>query len=179
MNEAAGARYAILLRGVNVGGVTVKMADLRNVLEGLGLEHVRTLLATGNAVATSGWDRAEIKVRVEEALRSAFGYDAWVIVLSVPRVAELAAAVPYAPDNPEVHAYVTFSSDPVVLDELTDRAEAAGAEQVRLGPEAVAWTADKGSTLESPFAKAAAKPRYKSATTTRNLRTLQKIAAAE
>ncbi|MBF4995525.1 DUF1697 domain-containing protein [Arthrobacter gandavensis] len=179
MNEPPDCRYAILLRGVNVGGVTVKMADLREVLEGLGLGRVRTLLASGNAVVTAGCDPADLKVRIEEALRRAFGYEAWVLVLTVPRVAELAAAVPYAADNPEVHAYVTFSSDPHMLDELMVLAETAGAEQVRLGPEAVAWTADKGSTLESPLAKATAKPRYKSATTTRNLRTLQKIAAAE
>lgn len=179
MNEPPDCRYAILLRGVNVGGVTVKMADLRGLLEGLGLEGVRTLLASGNAVVTAGGNPAELKERVEAALRSAFGYEAWVIVLTVPRVAELAAAVPYAADNPAAHAYVTFSSDPHVLDELTAVAEAAGAEQVRLGPEALAWTADKGSTLESPLVKAAAKPRYRSATTTRNLRTLQRIAAAE
>lgn len=179
MTAAQASRYAILLRGVNVGGVTVKMAELRAALERLGLENVRTLLASGNAVATSSWEPAGLKARVEAALRQEFGYEAWVIVLPVSRVAELAGAVPYPADDPAVHAYVTFSSDPEALDELFAVGAAAGAEQVRLGPEAVAWTAQKGSTLDSPLSKATAKPRYKSATTTRNLRTLNKIAAAE
>ena len=70
MSAAPASRYAILLRGVNVGGITVKMTELRAVLEDLGLDDVRTLLATGNAVVTSGWDSAEIKARVEQALRA-------------------------------------------------------------------------------------------------------------
>lgn len=179
MNAAPDTRYALLLRGVNVGGITVKMDALRAVLESLGLERVRTLLASGNAVVTAGWDPAQLKARVEDALRREFGYEAWVIVLPVSRVAELAGSVPYPADDPAVHAYVTFASEPAVLDELMEIGAAAGAEQVRLGAEAVAWTAAKGSTLESPLSKAAARPRYKSTTTTRNLRTLHKIAAAE
>lgn len=43
-------RYALLLRGVNVGGVKVKMADLRALLEGAGYTDVKTLLASGNAL---------------------------------------------------------------------------------------------------------------------------------
>ena len=179
MNPVRDNRYAILLRGVNVGGITVKMAELRDVLADLGLRDVRTLLASGNAVVTADWDPADLKERTEQALRKAFGYEAWVIVLPVYRVAELAGTVPYAGDDPAVHAYVTFSSDPAVLDELFEMGAAAGAEQLRIGPEALAWTVQRGSTLESPLSKAAAKPRYKSATTTRNLRTLHKIVAAE
>lgn len=179
MNPVRDTRYAILLRGINVGGITVKMADLRAVLSDLGLRDVRTLLASGNAVVTADWTAAELKERTEQELRKAFGYEAWVIVLPLSRVAELAGAVPYAGDDSAAHAYVTFSSDPAVLDELYDIGASAGAEQVRIGPEAVAWTVQKGSTLESPLSKAAAKPRYKSATTTRNLRTLLKITEAE
>ncbi|MER1996817.1 MAG: DUF1697 domain-containing protein [Arthrobacter sp.] len=172
------SRYAVLLRGVNVGGITVKMADLRATLERAGLQDVRTLLASGNAVVSSSQDGAEVKETVEQALRADFGYNAWVIVLRVERVAELAAAVPYPVGDPEVHAYVTFCTDPEVLDELLALGAGAGQEQVRLGPEAVAWTAVKGATLDSEFSRATAKPRYKATTTTRNLRTLHKITAA-
>ncbi|MFZ3452635.1 DUF1697 domain-containing protein [Arthrobacter sp. 7Tela_A1] len=177
MNGSA-TRFAILLRGVNVGGVTVKMADLRAVLQSLGLLEVQTLLASGNAVVTSVLEPAVLKDTVEHALRTEFGYEAWVIVLPMARVAELAETVPYAADDPAVHAYVTFSSDPAILDELLDVGAAGGQEQVRLGPEAMAWTARKGLTLDSALSKATGKLRYKSATTTRNLRTLRKIAGA-
>ena len=42
-----------LLRAVNVGGIKVSMADLRALLTDLGLENVRTLLNSGNAVFVS------------------------------------------------------------------------------------------------------------------------------
>lgn len=171
-------RHAVLLRGVNVGGITVKMADLRATLERAGLQNVRTLLASGNAVVTAPQDPTALKETVEQALRADFGYEAWVIVLTVDRVAELAAAVPYPADDPAVHAYVTFCTDPQVQEELLAIGAAAGQEQVRLGSDAVAWTAVKGATLDSELSRATAKPRYKSTTTTRNLRTLHKIMAA-
>jgi len=45
------ARYAVLIRGVNVGGrQKLAMADLRAVLAGLGCTGARTLLQSGNAV---------------------------------------------------------------------------------------------------------------------------------
>ena len=43
-------RAVLLLRAVNVGGTKVPMADLRSLLEGLGLRDVRTYLQSGNAV---------------------------------------------------------------------------------------------------------------------------------
>ena len=45
------ARYAVLIRGINVGGrQKLAMADLRAVLAGLGCTGARTLLQSGNAV---------------------------------------------------------------------------------------------------------------------------------
>jgi DNA-binding MarR family transcriptional regulator len=39
----------------------------------------------------------------------------------------------------------------------------------------LAWLAPAGKTLDSPFSKLSSKLRYKSSTTTRNLRTLIKV----
>ena len=178
MANIAPTAYAILLRGVNVGGITVKMTALREALSRVPLEGVSTVLASGNAVGRSRLSAGELKAAVEGALRSAFGYDAWVVVLQLDRLRELAAAVPYPADDPDTHAYVTFGSDAGMLDELFDAAAEAGAEQVRLGPEATAWPCPKGGTLDSALSKISSKPRYKAHTTTRNLRTLQKMTAA-
>ena len=47
-------KYAALLRGINVGGhQKVAMADLRELLSGLGYSGVRTHLQSGNAIFTS------------------------------------------------------------------------------------------------------------------------------
>ena len=173
--------YAVFLRGVNVGGINIKMADLQKALKQRPFNSVKTLLASGNVVLTSDLDPADVKKEFEACLRKSFGYDAWVVVLTGERVAELVEACPYPADDKSAHSYVTLSSDPLMLDEMVKAAaalEGAGSERnavQRLGPEALAWLAPAGGTLESPFSKVSAKPRYKSTTTTRNLRTLIKV----
>ncbi|MCU1531346.1 MAG: hypothetical protein JWO49_917 [Arthrobacter sp.] len=168
--------YAVFLRGINVGGINIKMADLRDALEFRPFTGVKTLLASGNVVLASGLDPAGVKQEFEACLRETFGYDAWVVVLTAGRVAELVAACRYPADDASMHTYLTLASDPDVLSELQRAASALdGTELTRLGPEAIAWLAPAGGTLESPFSKLSSKPKYKAATTTRNLRTLVKV----
>ncbi|UZX03743.1 DUF1697 domain-containing protein [Arthrobacter sp. CDRTa11] len=168
--------YAVFLRGINVGGINIRMADLRDALTSCGFADVKTLLASGNVVLTSEQGAAAVKQQIEECLRTSFGYDAWVVVLAAGRVAELVEACPYPEDDRETHTYITLASDAAMLDEL-DAAGAAleGSEQKRLGPEALAWLAPAGGTLDSPFSKISSKARFKATTTTRNLRTLIKV----
>ncbi|MDQ0242203.1 DUF1697 domain-containing protein [Arthrobacter bambusae] len=173
--------FAVFLRGINVGGINIKMADLKAALKAYPFTDVKTLLASGNVVLRSELDAAGVKDEFEKCLRSAFGYDAWVVVLSSERVAELVEACPYPADDKTTHSYITLASDAAMLDELFNAGAALGAprqggvEQVRLGPEAMAWLAPAGGTLDSPFSKLSAKTRYKASTTTRNLRTLIKV----
>ncbi|PTT60244.1 DUF1697 domain-containing protein [Arthrobacter sp. HMWF013] len=168
--------YAVFLRGINVGGINIKMADLRVALEAAGFTGVKTLLASGNVVLASGLAAAEVKSRCEKCLRDSFGYDAWVVVLSAERVGALVDACPYPEDSKSTHTYLTLGSDQAVLDELAAAGAAIdGAKQQRLGPEALAWLAPVGGTVDSPFSKISAKPKYKASTTTRNLRTMIKV----
>jgi len=170
------SNYAVFLRGINVGGINIKMADLKNALQDYPFTKVKTLLASGNVVLHSELGAKDVKAQFEKCLRDAFAYDAWVVVLSAQRVAELVEACPYPADDRSTHSYVTLASDTAMLDELFDAGQAlGGVEQVRLGPEASAWLAPAGGTLESPFSKLSAKARYKASTTTRNLRTLIKV----
>jgi uncharacterized protein (DUF1697 family) len=168
--------FAVFLRGINVGGINIKMAELREALKSAGFPDARTLLASGNVVLTSNLDSAAVKRECEKCLRETFGYDAWVVVLDAARVADLVTACPYPDDDKTTHTYITLSSDVGMLDELEAAGAALeGAEQKRLGPEALAWLAPAGGTLDSPFSKITSKARFKASTTTRNLRTLIKV----
>ncbi|MCQ9163210.1 DUF1697 domain-containing protein [Arthrobacter sp. STN4] len=169
------SNYAVFLRGINVGGINIKMADLRLALEPLPVTGVKTLLASGNFVCAAEATAPELKDLVEVCLRDRFGYDARVVVLDRDRLAAIIEACPFPPDNKARHSYVTLSSDPAILDELeTLGGGLAGVELARLSPEALAWPAPVGGTLDSPFSKLTAKEKNKSTTTTRNLRTLLK-----
>ena len=63
-------RYIALLRGINVGKAKrVPMADLRALMEDLGLAGVRTLLNSGNAVFDAkGGSAASLAKRLRAAI---------------------------------------------------------------------------------------------------------------
>lgn len=170
-------RYAAFLRGVNVGGVNLKMAEVATALSDAGFGNVRTILASGNVLLESPSGVDAVRRKAEAALREKFGYDAWVLVYDIDTVRAVVDAYPFEPEVEGYQSYVTFVSDPRVLDELaalkagpdekiSRRADSAGV---------IYWQVPKGATLESTIGKTMGKPRYKSSTTTRNLRTLAKV----
>jgi uncharacterized protein (DUF1697 family) len=170
-------RYVVLLRGVNVGGVKVTMAPLRAALAAAGFSNVTTLLASGNVLLESADDRAAVKAVCERVLRDTFTYDAWVLVYTVAEIQAIVDAYPFVRVDDVQHPYVIFSEDGVSSSELAavDGVDAA-VEQVQLGPHGVLyWQVDRGSTIGSVIGKASARARYKSTTTTRNLRTVEKL----
>jgi uncharacterized protein (DUF1697 family) len=169
-------QYVALLRGVNVGKITVKSADLADMARGLGLDDVRTVLATGNLTFTSPATAAALKKTIEGGLRERFGYDAWIVLTTADHLRDVIDAFPF-PERDDRQPYVLFGSDTKVLDEI-ERATADlddADERVEPGDRVLYWECPKGSSTDTPFAKLIAKPKYKSTTTTRNLRTLRKL----
>jgi uncharacterized protein (DUF1697 family) len=169
-------RYAAFLRGVNVGGVNMKMADVAAALTDAGFTDVTTILASGNVVLGSRTTAAKVRTKAEATLRDAFGYDAWVLVYELDAVRAVAEAYPFEAEVDGHHSYVTFVSDPDILDELAALADEAGPdEKIERGDGVLYWQVPKTSTLDSTIGKTMGKKRYKSSTTTRNLRTLAKV----
>lgn len=170
-------RFVALLRGVNVGGIKVTSAELAAMARGLGLDDVRTVLASGNLRFASGDDAAALKPRIEAALRDTFGYDAWIVLTTADHVAAVVDTYPFDPERDGYQAYVVFGSDRAVLDEIVAAVATLpdDDEQVAPGDGVVYWQCPKGSTLHTPFAKLVGKARYRSTTTNRNLRTLRKL----
>ncbi len=166
-------RYAAFLRGVNVGGVTLKMADVVTTMSAAGFSDVTTILATGNVLLTSPGDAAAVRTTAEAALRRRFGYEAWVLVYDLATVQAIVENYPFEPEVQDQQSYVTFVSDPTVVDELCDLT--AGDEKVARGDGVLYWQVPKGSTLTSTIGATMGSRRYKSSTTTRNLRTLGKV----
>ncbi|WP_256216871.1 DUF1697 domain-containing protein [Variovorax sp. OV084] len=171
-------RHVALLRGVNVNGITIKSADLKALFVELGFGAVRTVLASGNVLFdTSESDSAALRTRIEQALRKRFGYDAWIVLLTQKTVAEMAASYPFERIDEERHPYIVFGSDAAMLDEIVEKAGTVDAdvEQLKRGKGVLYWQCPRGESLDTPVAKLLAKTRYKSSTTTRNLRTVEKL----
>lgn len=76
-------RYAVLLRGINVGGNRrIKMADLKTALAGAGILDPTTLLQSGNVVLESNADASALTDIVETTIATAFGFHSDAIVRS-------------------------------------------------------------------------------------------------
>jgi uncharacterized protein (DUF1697 family) len=167
-------RFVALLRGVNVGGVTIKMADLADVVRSAGYTDVKTVLASGNALFTTPDAASTAKSTLEAALRERFGYEAWVHVLTADAISKVVAGFPY-PRSADRHAYVVFVVKSEVRKDLLAVPLDPAVEQAEAGEGVIYWSVPKGSTLDSALGKAQSKASYKPWLTTRNLNTLEKL----
>ncbi|MBX9978914.1 MAG: DUF1697 domain-containing protein [Mycobacterium gordonae] len=166
--------YAAFLRGVNVGGVNLKMADVADALTDAGFQNVRTILASGNVRLESSANVAAVRSKAEAALRDRFGYDAWVLAYHLDTVRAIDDGYPFEREVDDHQSYVTFVSDADILDELA-QLRPGPTEKLQRGEGVIYWQVPKGSTLDSSIGKTMGKKRYKSSTTSRNLRTLAKV----
>lgn len=175
--------WVALLRGVNVGGITVRSDDLARVFtDELGFGGVSTILASGNVVFVDDADadgRATIKRAIETALRARFSYDAWIVLVTLGELTSAIAGYPFDAADGTRQPYVVFGSDDARLDELADAAAALDAveDPVLRGEGVLYWSPATGTSVSTPFAKVLARRRFAESTTNRNLRTLEKIRA--
>ncbi|MER5332873.1 DUF1697 domain-containing protein [Micromonospora sp. NPDC002717] len=90
-------RWVALLRGVNVGGAKVGMADLRRLVAGLGHDDVKTYLQSGNVVFGSTVRDADALARgIERAIADELGLTVPVLVRGGRELAAVAGGNPYA-----------------------------------------------------------------------------------
>jgi uncharacterized protein (DUF1697 family) len=120
MRQDAGmATHIALLRGINVGGRNkVAMADLREVVGGLGHGDVVTYIQSGNVVFTSGTgpggDNGALADALERAIAAALGVRPAVIVLSRGDLARVVRDNPYPSEPNPKFVHAVFFRDPSV-----------------------------------------------------------------
>jgi uncharacterized protein (DUF1697 family) len=125
--------YVAFLRAVNVGGTgKLAMSDLRALCERVGFKNVQTYIASGNVTFASDLAEAEVKARLEGALKTHAGKPMGVVVRTGPELAAILAANPF-PDARPNHTLVTFLDNPPPPDSLT-KVTGQNAEEIALGP---------------------------------------------
>lgn len=117
-------RYAVLLRGVNVGGRNkIAMADLRRIMTELGYGDVKTHLQSGNAVISSGQAADRIAADVGNAITAQAGLRCAVLIRTGPELEEVVASNPLGkePDNPSRYfvAFLSAAPDPAAAARLS------------------------------------------------------------
>lgn len=89
--------YIALLRGINVGGKNrVKMADLKQMFEQLGLYQVQTYIQSGNVMFKSA-ERAEtLQRRIEHEFEQVFGFSVIAVLRTAEELKELIRDCPFS-----------------------------------------------------------------------------------
>lgn len=172
--------YAVLLRGINVGGKNkVPMAALRRLLEDLGFVSVSTYIASGNVILKSEKRAEETKALIEAALPGSFRLDSEMVRVLVLTREQLQAVIDNKPasfgDEPD-----TYHSDAIFLMDI-DSAQAMPAFSPREGVDQV-WPGDgviysqrlSALRTKSRLSKIMASPVYQSMTI-RNWNTTTKL----
>ena len=101
--------YVALVRGVNVGGRTLAMAQLRAICTDLGYEDVATYIQSGNVVLRADAVRArDMAGDLADAIRDRAGMQVAVIVREARQLRAVCEANPFAERSDQGRLYVTF-----------------------------------------------------------------------
>lgn len=88
--------FIALLRGINVGGHNkIKMADLKQLLESLGLMNVETYIQSGNVLFEANQDESSLQRLLEEEIKKAFGLTVTVVLRTGKEFLQVANHCPF------------------------------------------------------------------------------------
>ena len=162
--------YAVLLRGINVGGKNkVPMAALKSCLEDAGFEDVATYIQSGNVILSSEMDAAALGSAIERILPTRFALDSAVVrVLAVSRAAYreiVANAPPGFGDDPAAYRYnVVFLMGVGADDALAQITAREGVDAVWPGPGVLYFRNSVADATKSHLSRIVQKPVYGSLT---------------
>ena len=147
--------YVSLLRGINVGGRMVKMADLKDCYESIGFSEVKTVLQSGNVTFTTNiYDSMALEEKLEEAVTKRFNYNAKIFVISVENMRLILRNYPYDASDETYQHYIIFIR-PEMAEQLYEQGSnlKSDMDEITLGNNVIYWKVNKGSTTQSPFSK--------------------------
>ena len=162
-------RLVALLRGVNVGGVKVPMADLKRICSEAGFADVVTYVNSGNAVFSTDRAEAEVKRELEQRLAELVGRPIAVLVRDGAEMAAVLAGNPW-PEREDKFAVAIFLDEAPAKDALVTIKNKAADEEVVLGKREIYVWYGSGmgrSKLAIPAAKNG---------TARNMNSVRKLA---
>ena len=169
-----------LIRGINVGrGKRVAMADLRDMIVGIGHTNVRTLLNSGNVLFQSKRPNvAKIAASIEAAINGACGFSAAVTVITAQELDLIVG------ENPLLHVVddharhlVAFVTHPKHLETLRPMLKEAWTPNALGITERAAYLWCATGLLDSKLLQAFSR-KAGATVTTRNWATVLKLQAA-
>jgi uncharacterized protein (DUF1697 family) len=172
-------RYAVLLRGINVGRAKrIAMADLRARLGEAGFEDVATLLNSGNVVLGSSESASTVGETVEQVIRDELGVESAAVVRTADEIRAVLSLDPLGDVADDGSRYVVAFMASAPGPELADQLGAVDPGEDRFavhGRELFVWCPN--GQMNSPIVTALGKVKGGPVTTARNWNTVEKLAA--
>lgn len=175
-------KYVAFLRAINVGGHTVKMAQLRSLFEGAGFANVETFIASGNVIFDSKTKNIRtLEQKLEKHLRTILGYEVRTFVRATSELAEVANCKPFS--KAELNAagnslYVGFLADKPSNEAKKKVLSLSGAtDDFALRGREVFWLCRTKLLSESAVSGALLEKTLGLSATFRNVNTVRRIAA--
>ena len=92
--------YIALLRGINVGGKNmIKMAELKRVLESIGLCEVKTYIQSGNVLFKSNESEEDLRKKIEHAIETNFGFLVAIVIRTADELDEIIRNCPFSEEE--------------------------------------------------------------------------------
>ena len=169
-------KYCAFLRGVNVNGTSMKMAEVCSVFESVGVKEVTSILASGNILFSSEKDPAILKSEFEKAMSAHFNYEAFLFLRTKDEIADMTANNPFELP-PDFHTYIFITLEGVEeeLLQIFKNSEKAIGEKAVVVNGIFYWQVPKGNTLQSAFGKVLGRKSLKDKLTSRTVNTFVKI----
>lgn len=169
-------KYCAFLRGVNVKGTNMKMAEVCQVFKNAGMNDVISILASGNIVFSSDKKADELKTILEKAMSEHFSYEAYLFIKSQEETEQFWNGNPFE-KNDDLHFYAFVTNDGVenILIKEFENASKTENEIAKIVNNIFYWQVPKGNTLDSAFGKILGKKSMKDQFTSRNINTFEKI----
>ncbi|WP_353145919.1 DUF1697 domain-containing protein [Chryseobacterium sp.] len=169
-------KYCAFLRGVNVKGTNMKMADVCQVFKDAGMKEVSSILASGNIIFSSDKNANDLKIILEGAMSKHFNYEAFLFIKSQEETEIFWNSTPFE-KNETLHLYAFVGMpgvEHVLMDEFQKVSQAENEKGIIVN-DIFYWQVPKGSTLDSAFGKVLGKKSLKDQFTSRNTNTFEKI----
>ena len=169
-------KYCAFLRGVNVNGTAMKMAEVCDVFKKAGMKDISSVLATGNILFESDEVPENLKQKLEKALSEQFHYEAFLFLKTDEEVKQILENSPFEKnENLNIYSFICNSGDENILMQEFLKTNHQEHEEAKLIKGNFYWKIPKGSTLDSEFGKILGKKSFKNILTSRNINTIEKI----
>lgn len=92
--------YIALLRGINVGGHNIiKMAELKQLFESMGLYEVKTYIQSGNVVFKSNEEEEVLCNKIEHEINSVLGFSVTVMLRTSEELEQIITNLPFSEEE--------------------------------------------------------------------------------